>query len=88
MELAGGGPLEKVFVLGIGARPPALDVLDAEMVELLGDPQLVVDRERQAFLLTAIPQGGVVDVDGVGELPRQSVVVGVSRQPTYSTQSL
>ena len=76
LELAGGGPAEELLVLGVGARPAALDVLDTEVVELLGDPQLVVDGERQALLLAAVPQGGVVDVDRVGQLPRQAVGVG------------
>jgi hypothetical protein len=33
------------------------------MVELLGDAQLVVDGERDALLLRAVPQRRVVDVD-------------------------
>ena len=49
------GPLEELVVLGVGAGPPALDVADAEVVELLGDAELVVDRQRQPFLLAAVP---------------------------------
>ena len=68
LEVAGGGPAEELVVLGVGSRPSPFDVLHAEMVELLGDPELVVDGERQAFLLAAVAQGGVVDVDRVGQL--------------------
>ena len=56
----------------------------AEVVELLGDLQLVVDGEGQALLLAAVPQRRVVDVDGVGHLrhPGQVVVVpGVGAGP-------
>jgi hypothetical protein len=37
------------------------------MVELLGDVQLVVDGERDAFLLGTVPKRRVVDVDRPGE---------------------
>ena len=37
------------------------------MVELLGDAQLVVDGERHALLLGAVPKRRVVDVDRVRE---------------------
>jgi hypothetical protein len=69
VEIPGGRPSEELLVLGVGTRPPALDELDAEMVELLGHSQLVVHRERQPLLLTAVSKGGVVDVDGFGKLP-------------------
>src|SRR4029077_3714775 len=54
------GPTEEIGVLGIRSGPPALDVLDAELVEAPGDLDLVVDRERQAFALCAVAQGRVV----------------------------
>ena len=44
------------------------------MVELLGHPQLVVDREGQALLLAAVAQDGVEDVDGLGQLGDGEVV--------------
>ncbi len=37
--------LEELVVLRVRARPAGFDVVDAEPVELLGDAQLVVDRE-------------------------------------------
>ena len=41
-----------------------LDPADAQPVELLGDPQLVLDGQRDALELGPVPQGGVEDVDG------------------------
>ena len=63
----GRGPGEELLVLGVGPGPAALDEGDAEVVELLGHPQLVVDGERQALLLGAVAQGGVEDVDRLGQ---------------------
>ena len=39
------------------------------MVELFGDVQLVVDCERDALLLRAVPEGRVVDIDPSWEAP-------------------
>ena len=68
----GRGPGEELLVLGIGPRPAALDEGHAQMVELLGHPELVVHRERQTLLLGSVAEGGVEDVhrfgqDGEGE---------------------
>ncbi len=57
---------EELDVLRVGARPAALDVVHAEVVELLGNAQLVVDRGRHAFHLQAVAQGGVEHFDGAG----------------------
>ena len=62
----GDGPGEELDVLGVGARPSAFDVVHAEVVELLGDAQLVLDRRRHALDLEAVAQGGVEDLDGAG----------------------
>jgi hypothetical protein len=59
------GPPEELGVLGVGARPTALDVADTEPVQLPGDVQLVRDREVETLLLRAVAQGGVVDVERV-----------------------
>ena len=59
-------PGEELGVLGVGARPPALDEGHAQLVEPAGDPQLVVAGERDALALRAVPQRGVVDLDHVG----------------------
>ena len=43
-----------------GVGEAALDVVDAELVELSGDLDLIVDRERNALCLCTIAQGGVI----------------------------
>ena len=72
------GPGEELRVLGIGPRPPALDEGHAEVVELLGHPQLVVHGQRQTLLLGAVPEGGVEDIDGGGQGGQVEVVPGVA----------
>ena len=61
MQLVSGAG-EEFDVLRVGAGPAALDEVDAEVVELLSDPQLVVDGRRHALHLEAVPQGGVEDL--------------------------
>ena len=63
-----GGPDEELLVFRVRTRPAALYVWDAQVVELLGDAQLVVDRQRYAFLLRTVAQRRVVDVDSTGEV--------------------
>ena len=60
------GPGEELVVLGVGARPTALDVVHTQPVELLGDAELVLDRQRDALQLAAVSQRRVVDLDGRG----------------------
>ena len=64
----GAGAAEELVVLRVGARPAALDEVDAEPVELLGDPQLVLDGERQPLELTPVAQRRVVDLDRLRQL--------------------
>ncbi len=59
----GLGSLKELVVFWIGPGPAALDVGDAEVVEEAGHDQLVVGGERDALLLGAVAQGGVVDLD-------------------------
>src|SRR5581483_3360225 len=63
----GDGTLEELVVLRVRPRPAALDVVHAEVVELLRDTELVVDGERDALELRAVAQRRVVDLDGVGQ---------------------
>ena len=72
------GAAEELGVLGVRARPAALDVADAEVVELPGDGQLVGDGEVQPLLLRAVAQGRVVDVEGALEV-HGSLALGRSR---------
>ena len=57
------GTMEELDVLRVRPRPAALDVGDAEHVELLGDPQLVLHRRRDALHLEAVAKRGVEDLD-------------------------
>ena len=52
---------EELDVLGIRARPAAFDVVDAEFVKPLRDPQLVEAGKLESFPLRAIAQGRVVE---------------------------
>jgi hypothetical protein len=70
------GATEELGVLGVGARPAALDVAHAEAVELAGDAQLVGDAEVETLLLGAVAQGGVVDVERAVEVHRSSLGLG------------
>ena len=57
---------EELLVFGIRARPSTLDVVDAELIELLRDEQLVVDRERHGLALGAVAERRVEGVDAHG----------------------
>ena len=57
------GPPEELLVLRVGLRVAALDPAHAEPVELLGDPELVLDGERDALELGAVAQRRVEDLD-------------------------
>ncbi|MPM39351.1 hypothetical protein SDC9_85984 [bioreactor metagenome] len=65
-ELTGGGPSEELGVLRVRPRPTALDEPHSEVVEVGGDPELVVDRELHALLLRTVAEGDVVDLEGPG----------------------
>src|SRR6185503_7789674 len=55
--------LEKLHVLGIGARPAAFNVMNSESIELFRDAQFVCGREIDAFALAAVAQGRIVNFD-------------------------
>ena len=61
LPLAPAGLRKKFHVLGIRAGPAAFDVMHPERVELLGDAELVRDREIDAFALRTVAQGRVID---------------------------
>ena len=56
---------EEGGVGGIGAGPAALDVVDADAVQLAGDRRLVGHAEIDALRLRAVAQGGIVEVDAI-----------------------
>jgi hypothetical protein len=73
--LEGGRRREYRIVGRVRARPAGLDVIDAEVVQLVRDGQLVADREVDALRLLAVAQRAVVEKDarrGHGELTRKS----------------
>ena len=55
--------LEILEVLRVGKRIAAFDEVDAELVELARDEQLVLQREVDAFALAAVAERGVVNED-------------------------
>src|SRR5205823_4431657 len=63
LELQLADVAEEGGVLRVGAGEAALDVIDAELVELLGDEKLVLEREVEPLALRAVAEGGVVDFD-------------------------
>ena len=77
---------EELLVLRVRARPAALDVVDAELVQPPSDLQLVLQRQRDPGALAAVAQGAVVDRDpavqastlrpraGSHKRPRQGIV--------------
>src|SRR6266446_2403846 len=69
---------EELLVARVRARPAALDVTDAEVVEPLGNAQLVLEREGDVLGLRPVAQRRVVELDpphgrvpgaGVGGVP-------------------
>ena len=82
-----GGATEELLVLRVRLGVSALDPVDSQPVELLGDAQLVLDAERDALELGTVAQGGVEDVDRLGGA-RYGADVGQICHDTNSTQSL
>ena len=62
------GPLEELPVLRVGTWPAAFYVVDAEEVELMGDTELVGDREREALCLAAVAERRVEHLDHTREV--------------------
>ena len=74
LEALAGEQLEQLELLGVGAREAGLDQVDAELVERVRDPHLLVRRQRHALTLHPITQGGVVDLDlGHVRWPRRAL---------------
>src|ERR1700692_3371108 len=55
--------LEKRGVKLLGARPSALNVVEAKLIEALGNSDLVLDSQRDVLGLASIAQGRVVNLD-------------------------
>ena len=61
------GPIEELFVTRVRAGVAALDVVDAQLVELARDLELIVEREGESFALDAVAESGVVEVEARGQ---------------------
>ena len=55
--------LEKLHVFRVGARPAAFDVVDAELIEPVGDAQFVVGGKGNAFPLRSVAKRRVEQLD-------------------------
>ena len=81
------GEPEELRVAGVRPRPPALDERHAELVDLVEDPQAVLDRVRQAGLLRAVAEGGVVQLHLAAHAGRGGGRHAVARSTTRSPTS-
>ena len=63
LELQLGGALEKVLILGIRPRPAAFNVIDPQIVQLLGDHEFVIHGKRDGLALRAVSEGRIEGED-------------------------
>ena len=70
---------EEAVVGRVGAGPAALDVVDAQKVELARDRGLVGHGEIHALGLRAVSQGGVEEIEPVGRSHDGRIIVGQRR---------
>ena len=63
LEALAGEQVEELELLGVRGREAGLDQVDPELVELVGDAQLLGSAERHGRALHAIAQGRVVELD-------------------------
>jgi hypothetical protein len=66
--------LKELKVLGIGSGPPSLDIMDAQFIQLLGNPYLVLHGEGDILCLGSISKGGIVNLNRVWRTQRISPV--------------
>ncbi len=66
LQFTTGCGSEEGGVVGVCARPAALDEPESQLVQVARDLQLVADTQLQALLLGTITQGRVEDVEDVG----------------------
>ena len=65
-QLHGPDIPEECLILGIGKGESTFDVIDAQVIQLLGNHQFVLQREIKALSLSAVAQSRVVDFDASG----------------------
>jgi hypothetical protein len=58
-----GSALEELLVFGVAAGPAALNIIDTQLIEFLGNDELVVHGERDGLALSAIAESGVEGKD-------------------------
>ena len=68
---------KEVLVLGIAPRPAAFDVIDAQLVQFLGNDQFVLNGKRDGLALRPVAEGGVEGKDFNMRTER-----GQARRPT------
>jgi hypothetical protein len=66
--------LKELKVLRIGSGPPSLDIVDAQFIQLLGNPYLVLHGEADILCLGSITKGRIVDSNRVWKTQRISPV--------------
>ncbi len=76
-----GAGLEKVAVGGVRAGPATLDVVDAQIVQRLGDGDLLRHRKLHTLGLLAVAQGGVVDVEAFSHWTGLSLEIRCRQPP-------
>ena len=63
IEFEIGRAREEFFVLGIRSGPAALDVIDAQLIQFLGNGQLVLHRKGDGLALRSVAEGSVESED-------------------------
>src|ERR1051326_8286549 len=63
IEIEVRGAREKLFVLRIRPGPAALDEIDAQIVQLLRNRELVLHRERDGLALRSVAEGRIESED-------------------------
>jgi hypothetical protein len=62
------GTMKELNILGIRARPSPLNEVDAQLIQLASNLQLVLYREGDALLLRPVPKGSVIKSTRLFEL--------------------
>ena len=75
-EAGGRSVLEKGGVFGVRERITALDEVETERIELVGDVDLIDEAECNALALSTIAEGGVVKLDSAGVCGHGQVLRG------------
>src|ERR1035441_8961590 len=75
-----GQQLEQLDLLRIGARKARLDQIDPQLVEPVGDAQLLLRRQRHTLPLHPVAQGRVIQFD-----PSHAALDGTLTTSSHST---